>query len=222
MHDAPVLIVVAGGASQRYGRDKLFELLEGRPLFIHTLARLGSAAKRTVLVVPADKKARFRSAVAKFLPDSGIVFADGGESRPDSVRSGLAAAAPAPGELVAVHDAARPLADAELLRDLCELAAKVGGAVPGFPQSDAQKRVGPDGVIAADLSREGVWNVGTPQVFRAELLQAAYERDVSGCLDDAEAVRKAGGAVVVLPADRPNMKITRPGDFALLKRLLER
>ena len=94
--------------------------------------------------------------------------------------------------------------------------------MPGFPQADAQKRVAADGVICADLPRENVWNVATPQVFRAEVLQAAYERDVSGCLDDAEAVRKAGGAVAVLPADSPNMKITRPGDLALLQQLLDR
>ena len=222
MHDAPVLIVVAGGASRRYGSDKLFELLDGKPLFIHTLERLTPAAKRTVLVVPPDKRERFRSAVAEYLPGAGMTFADGGASRPDSVRNGLAAAAPAPDELVAVHDAARPLADARLLRDLCELAAKVGGAVPGFPQSDAQKRVDSAGIVCADLPREGVWNVGTPQVFRAALLAAAYERDVSACLDDAEAVRAVGGEVAVLTADSPNMKITRPGDFALLKRLLDR
>ena len=222
MSDAPVLIVVAGGASQRYGRDKLFEMLNGKPVFVHTLARLASAAKRTVLVVPSAKRELFRETVAGFLPGYKIVFADGGENRPDSVRSGLAAAAPAPADLIAVHDAARPLADAQLLRELCELAAKVGGAVPGFPQFDAQKRVGPDGIVCADLPREGVWNVGTPQVFRAALLRAAYERDVSGCLDDAEAVRKAGGKVAVLPTDAPNPKLTRPGDLKILEILLAR
>ena len=220
MHDAPVLIVVAGGASRRYGRDKLFEMLNARPVFIHALERLSPAAKRTVLVVPPERKELFRAAVAKFLPGSGIVFADGGENRPDSVRSGLAAAAPAPDELVAVHDAARPLADAQLLRDLCELAARVGGAVPGFLQTDAQKRVNADGTIRNDLLRADVWNVTTPQVFRAGLLLAAYGRDVSGCLDDAEAVRKVGGRVAVLPTDEPNPKLTRPDDLRLLEFLL--
>ena len=222
MHDAPVLIVVAGGASRRYGKDKLLEPLNGKPVFVHTLERLGPAAKRTVLVVPPAKRELFRAAVAGFLPDSGIIFADGGNSRPESVRSGLAAAAPAPGELVAVHDAARPLAGVKLLQALCELAAKVGGAVPGFPQADAQKRVGADGVIRADLPRADVWNVGTPQVFRAELLEEAYRGDVSACLDDAEAVRKAGGSVAVLPTDEPNPKLTSPDDLKLLALFLKR
>ena len=222
MSEAPVLIVVAGGASRRYGRDKLFEMLNSKPVFIHTLERLGPAAKRTVLVVPPDKLERFRAAIAEYLPELEITFADGGKSRPESVRNGLAAAAPAPGELVAVHDAARPLADARLLRDLCELAARVGGAVPGFPQADAQKRVDANGIIRDDLPRADVWNVGTPQVFRAELLEAAYRGDVSSCLDDAEAVRQAGGHVAVLPSNAPNPKLTRPGDLAVLEILLGR
>ncbi len=220
MPDAPVLIVVAGGASQRYGKDKLFETVNEKPVFIHTLERLAPAAKRTVLVVPPERKELFRAVVAAYLPELEVIFADGGSSRPDSVRGGLAAAMPVRNELVAVHDAARPLADAELLRRLCELAAQVGGAVPGYPQTDAQKRVGPDGIVRADLPREGVWNVGTPQVFRAALLGAAYDRDVSGCLDDAEAVRKAGGSVAVLPTDTPNIKLTCPGDLSILARLL--
>jgi len=222
MHEAPLLIVVAGGSSRRYGKDKLFEMLGGKPLFIHTLERLAPAAKRTVLVVPPDKKARFREAVAKHLPGRNIAFADGGASRPESVRSGLAAAEAAPDELVAIHDAARPLADAKLLRELCSLAAKVGGAVPGFPQADAQKCVDERGIIQTDLPRARVWNVGTPQVFRSGALQAAYRGDVAKCLDDAEAVRAAGGDVAVLPAETPNIKITRPGDLKLLEFLLGR
>ena len=222
MQDVPVLIVVAGGSSRRYGKDKLFEMLDGKPVFIHTLERLAPAAKRTVLVVPPDKKARFRKTAAEFLPELAVVFADGGASRPESVRSGLAAAGAAPDELVAIHDAARPLADAQLLRELCELAAKVGGAVPGFPQADAQKYVDEQGIVRNDLPRSGVWNVGTPQVFRAESLQAAYRGDVAKCLDDAEAVRAAGGTVAVLPADAPNIIITRPGDLEVLEILLRR
>ena len=210
--ERPVLIVVAGGAGRRFGGDKLQAELRGRPLLIHTLERLAPAAKRTVLVVPSGREEGIRRLIGRFLPELELRLVAGGATRAESVRNGVLAADPAEDELVAVHDAARPLATRELLASLCRRAREVGGAVPGFPQADAQKRVDGDGVITADLARENVWNVGTPQVFTAGAIRRAYfDNDAAGCIDDAEAVRRAGGHVAVVPATEPNLKITVPG-----------
>lgn len=218
-----VLIVVAGGAGTRFGGDKMFANLCGKPVFIHTLARLAPAAKRTVLVVPAGREEEFRRAVARHLPGLELKIVSGGEHRPESVRRGVAAAELHPGEAAAVHDAARPLATSELLKKLCRKAREVGGAVPGCPQTDAQKLTDEDGVIISDLPRTNVWNVGTPQVFRAELLLRAYGTDeIAACLDDAEAVRKVGGKVAVVPSDEPNTKLTTPADLKEIEKRLSR
>ena len=99
------------------------------------------------------------------------------------------------------------------MRELCRRAREVGGAVPGFPQSDAQKRVGADGAIAEDLPRDGIWNVGTPQVFRAGPLVRGYRDAGREFVDDAAAVRSAGGKVAVVRFDAPNPKLTAPGDL---------
>lgn len=223
VREKAVLIVVAAGAARRFGGDKLLMPLGGRPVFIHALERLAPAAARAVLVVPPGREAEFRRTVEKYLPPSDLRIVPGGANRPASVKCGLDAALPLPGELVAVHDAARPLASAELLGRLCRKAREVGGAVPGFPQADAQKRTDENGIVVADLPRANVWNVGTPQVFRAEELLRAYS---PGCaperLDDAEAVRAAGGRVAVVPATEPNIKITTPADLETLERLLGR
>jgi 2-C-methyl-D-erythritol 4-phosphate cytidylyltransferase len=213
----PVLIVLAGGSGQRYGGDKLLAPVGGRPVVAYPLANLAPAAKRTVLVVPAGREEEFRRVAEKYAPRAEILVVAGGATRFESVRCGLAAASSLDDELVAVHDAARPLATTELLRELCRRAREVGGAVPGFPQSDAQKRVDANGVIAEDLPREGVWNVGTPQVFRAELLKRACREADTGVLDDAEAVRRAGGTVAVVRSDAPNPKLTAPGDLHLIE-----
>jgi len=211
--DRPVLIVVAGGASRRFGSDKMMLEIEGRPLFIHSLERLASAAGRTVLVAPPGRETEFRAALLRHLPNPEVTIVPGGPSRPESVRNGFLAARPAPDELVAIHDAARPFASAQLLSALCRRAAEVGGAVPGFPQNDAQKRVDENGLIVDDLPRENVWNVGTPQVFRAALLEKVFAAAPDPlCLDDAQAVRRVGGRVAVLPAEAPNPNITRPSD----------
>ena len=216
-----VLIVVAGGAGRRFGGDKLMAELGGRPVFVHALERLARAAKRTVLVVPAGREEEFRAAVSAHLPGLDLKIVAGGATRFASVGRGVEAAELVPGELAAVHDAARPLATAELLNALCRKAREVGGAVPGFPQADAQKRVDGDGVIVADLPRADVWNVGTPQVFRAELLlRACASPENADCLDDAEAVRRAGGRVAVVPSEGPNVKITVLADLAAVEELL--
>lgn len=217
LEERPVLIVLAGGSGRRYGGDKLLELLNGRPVAAHALVKLAPAAKRTVLVVPAGREEEFRRVAERYAPQTDVLIVPGGATRSDSVRRGLAAAVPEDGELVAIHDAARPLATPELLHELCRRAREVGGAVPGFPQSDAQKRVGADGVIAEDLPRDGIWNVGTPQVFRAELLKRAYGDAGGDFLDDAAAVRRAGGKVAVVRSDAPNPKLTAPGDLQLIE-----
>lgn len=215
--ERPVLIVLAGGSGRRYGGDKLLELLNGLPVAAHALVKLAPAAKRTVLVVPAGREEEFRRMAEKYAPQTDVFIVAGGATRSGSVRRGLAAAAPEDGELVAVHDAARPLATPELLDELCRRAREVGGAVPGFPQSDAQKRVDTDGVIAEDLPRDEVWNVGTPQVFRSELLVRGYREAGREFVDDAAAVRRAGGKVAVVRSDAPNPKLTAPGDLHLIE-----
>jgi 2-C-methyl-D-erythritol 4-phosphate cytidylyltransferase len=215
-----VLIVVAGGSGARFGGDKLMVPLRGKPVFVHTLERLAPAAKRTVLVVPAGREAEFERAAAKYLPGVDLAVTAGGASRSESVARGVEAAKLAPGELAAIHDAARPLAAPELLRELCRKAREVGGAVPGFPQTDAQKRTDANGLILDDLPRENVWNVGTPQVFRSELVLRACADGNSGCLDDAEAVRRIGGKVAVVPTDRPNTKLTVPADLKAIEEAL--
>jgi len=218
-----VLIVVAAGSGRRFGGDKMFVPLCGKPVFVHSLERLAPAAKRTVLVVPAGREEEFRAAVAEHLPQLSPRIVAGGATRAGSVKRGVAAAELDAGELAAVHDAARPLATPELLRKLCRKAREIGGAVPGFPQSDAQKLADENGMVVSDLPRRNVWNVGTPQVFRAELLlRACAASDTDGCLDDAEAVRAVGGKVAVVPSDEPNTKLTTPGDLEEIEKVLSR
>ena len=218
-----VLIVVAAGSGTRFGGDKMLFPLRGKPVFVHALERLAPAAKRTVLVVPVGREAEFESAAAEHLPHLALKIVAGGKNRTESVKNGVAAAELRPGELAAVHDAARPLATPELLRKLCRKARDVGGAVPGFPQTDAQKLADENGMVVSDLPRAGVWNVGTPQVFQAELLlRACGTAEVAACLDDAEAVRAVGGKVAVVPSDEPNLKLTTPADLEKIEKLLSR
>ena len=99
----------------------------------------------------------------------GIEVVDGGAERADSVEAALARVKPE-ADFVCVHDAARPcLADA-WIDEIFAAAEKTGAAIFAVPVAGTLKRVGADGKIDETVSREGLWEAQTPQVFRRQLL----------------------------------------------------
>ena len=143
----------------------------------------------------------------------------GGSSRAESVRAGLAAV-PSTAEVIVVHDAARPLATAELF-DAVIGAVRGGadGAVPGLAVADTLKRVD-DVRVTATVDRVGLVAVQTPQAFDAGILRAAHATGVDAT-DDAALVEAISGTVVVVPGDPRNLKVTGPADLMIAAALLE-
>jgi 2-C-methyl-D-erythritol 4-phosphate cytidylyltransferase len=205
-------IVVAGGAGTRFGQPKQFADLAGRPVVEWSVRACRSVCDTVVLVLPAGHLDLARSA--------GLYCADlvvaGGPTRADSVRSGLRAV-PADADVVVVHDAARPLARAELFsRVLGALDDGAPAAVCPVAVTDTVKRVRPSGagqVVAETLRREELVSVQTPQAFRADVLRRAHE-GAPDATDDAALVEAAGGTVVVVAGDPDNLKLTTPADLA--------
>jgi 2-C-methyl-D-erythritol 4-phosphate cytidylyltransferase len=202
-------IVVAAGSSSRFGRLKQFEPLAGRQVLDWSIGAARSVAAGVVVVVPA--------------PDGGEDWrADavvaGGPSRAASVRAGLRAV-PAEAEVVVVHDAARPLAGADLFEAVVEaLVPGVDAAVPALPVSETVKRVADDRVVST-LDRSALVVVQTPQAFRAGGLRSAHQSG-GEATDDAALVEAGGGTVVVVPGDPRNIKLTEPSDLVVLEALL--
>src|SRR5262249_46829321 len=136
----------------------------------------------------------------------GTVAVAGGGVRSESVRNALAATGPGDDPVI-VHDAARPLASADLFsRALPELAGSGAEAViAAAPVSDTIKEVGPDGrTVERTLDRSRLWAVQTPQVFRRAALDAALggadEALLAAATDDAWLIERAGGVVRVIDA----------------------
>ena len=142
--------------------------------------------------------------------------------RADSVRCGLTAV-PDEAEVILVHDAARPLASADLFTAVIAAVTDGGadGAVPGVPPSDTIKTVDESGRVTGTLDRASLVAVQTPQAFRAGVLRRAHDgAPVSGATDDAMLVESMGGTVRVVPGEPGNLKITDPDDLAAAERLL--
>ncbi len=212
-------IVVAGGSGRRFGEAKQFSSLGGRPVLSWAVDACRRVSDGVVLVLPAGSR-------PDGIPDVDALV-EGGATRADSVRCGLAAV-PAEAEIVIVHDAARPLTPPPLFAAV--LAAlesdDVDGAVPGLAPSDTIKVVDESMQVTATLDRAALVAVQTPQAFRAGVLRAAHAQSAASAAvgpaatDDAMLVETSGGRVQVVPGHPANLKITTPDDLATAERLL--
>jgi 2-C-methyl-D-erythritol 4-phosphate cytidylyltransferase len=188
----------------------------------------------SVLVVAAppgheEEVERITGAIAGLPGERGAfhpIVVAGGATRAASVGLGLAEL-PGRIELVAVHDAARPLVTAELIeRLISRLAGDPGaaGVIAAAPLTDTVKRVADEtGAIAATEDRTRLWAAQTPQVFRAEALRDAHGGDpdlVEAATDDAILIEGAGGRVLVEETRTENLKVTTRADLRLAELLL--
>jgi 2-C-methyl-D-erythritol 4-phosphate cytidylyltransferase len=208
-------IVVAAGSATRFGgEDKVFALLDGRPVLEHTLRLF--AAERDVsalVVVLAEGSLQAGAALVASLGLRDVTLCVGGATRRDSVLAGLRAL-DRDIELVAIHDAARPLATQALLRRVVTAAREHGAAVPATALPDTLGRVDDDGALSASVERAGVVACQTPQVARREWLDTALAAAPSAT-DEGSALLAAGFPVVTVPGERHNFKLTWPNDLRL-------
>ena len=202
-------IVVAGGRGERFGAPKQFLSLGSRRLVDHAVDAASAVCDFVVVVLPEGR-------TWDGSPVGATAIA--GASRSDSVRAGLAAL-PDDVELVAIHDAARPLARPELFELVLDtVRAGADGAVPAIAIVDTVKRIEGDRVVET-LDREHLVAVQTPQAFRVATLRDAHESS-GDATDDAALVEAAGGTVVVVAGDPRNLKVTSVADLRVVESLL--
>ena len=214
-------VVVAAGSGARLGRrgPKGLVQLAGEALFVHSARTLGacSSVDEVVVVVAGPDLARAQDAARA----SGlrVRFCAGGATRGDSVAAGLTAC-DGRADVVAVHDAARPLLSQELVtRVLGDLRPPWDAVAPAVPVVDTLKAAD-DGRVLRTVSREGVWAVQTPQVFALPLLRRLHEVGAGPVTDDLALVEQTGGSVRLVPGERRNFKITFPEDLDMAEALL--
>ena len=192
-------IVVAGGSGTRFGGPKQYEQLGDRRVLDWSVAAARESSTGVVLVVPAADAER----------EGGV---PGGATRSESVRAGLAGV-PHDADVICVHDAARPFADATVFeRVVAAVAAGADAAIPGIAVADTIKQIDADGRVVHTPPRADLMAVQTPQAFRAAALRDAH-RAAGDATDDAALVEAAGGTVVVVAGDPANRKITDPDDL---------
>ncbi len=222
-----VAIIVAGGKGTRFGgnRPKQFLEINGTPIIMQTLRQFERAQEidAVVVVVPDEEVNSFGSVVAQFglTKISGIVA--GGETRARSVKHGLIAIHSA--DVVAVHDAVRPLVTPEEIDQVVIAASNSGAAILVAPVSDTIKEVKQNRIVKT-VPRAQLRHALTPQCFRFDILKQAY-RDLDEIeslhlevTDDSFLVERLGIAITTVEGSGRNIKITREEDLALAEALL--
>lgn len=229
-------MLAAAGSGQRLGAGgpKAFVEVAGAPLLAWSLAALDAAETITAIVIAAPPGDVDRAAAVAAEAGVEAAIVPGGETRSQSVAAGLAGAE---AELVAVHDAARPLVTPELIDEIVgKLASRPDAAavIAAAPITDTVKRAreprpakgdfphgGP--TVAKTESRDHLWAAQTPQVFRAGALREALGADpqaLAAATDDAMLLERAGGKVLIHPAPAENIKVTTAADLHLAELLL--
>jgi 2-C-methyl-D-erythritol 4-phosphate cytidylyltransferase len=217
-------ILVAAGRGERMGasRPKAFLELGGEPILLKAARAFDRAPSvfAIVAVVPQELVIEARRLLAPL--GKLLAVTAGGSRRQDSVLEGLKQAPEGWDGVVLVHDAARPLAETELVESVVRQAAAHGAALPVLPVVDTMKRVR-DGRVVETLDRAELGAAQTPQGFRLELLVRAYEaafREKATLTDEAMAVERLGATVMTVPGSPRNRKLTSPEDLAWAESLL--
>ncbi len=214
--------VPAAGSGRRMGgvRKPFLELLD-EPVLLHAL-RPFLADSRVERVVVALSESDAASPPPWLVGlDQRVRIVSGGETRGASVRGALAAI-PDQVDLIAVHDAARPLVTVDTVRRCIDLAESGTGVVAGSPAIDTLKRVDEDGDIVETPDRRTIWHAHTPQVFPAAALRRAYASRQESATDDAALVENGGLRVRMVDDGGFNLKVTRPDDVVVAEAILRR
>ena len=220
-------VLLAGGSGQRFGSLKQFDSLAGVRVIDRAARTAAAACDGVVAVLPADSLATADGQI----PDATVVVA-GGSTRSESVRAGLAAI-PSDATVILVHDAARPLATADLFAQvIAQVQSGVTAVVPAVQVVDTIRVVSSEtagsetagsdsaGSDSAVIDRDLLRAVQTPQGFQAALLRRAYDSDCEAT-DDAGLVQALGARITLIAGERSNLKLTERADRIIAAALLE-
>ncbi len=216
-----VALVVAAGRGERApgAVPKQYRTLAGQPVLRRAVLNCLAcdAVDRVQVVIDPEHRGLYEDAVRGLFLGTPI---PGGSSRQRSVHLGLEALVRLSPDTVLIHDAARPLASPALIARVAEGLGRASGCVPSLPVRDSLRRV-ERGRIVAEVPREHVHRVQTPQGFHfAEILAAHRRMRATSFTDDGALALAAGLEVVTVPGEAANLKLTTGEDFILAERLL--
>ncbi|MCR4691147.1 MAG: 2-C-methyl-D-erythritol 4-phosphate cytidylyltransferase [Lachnospiraceae bacterium] len=233
-------VVLAAGSGKRMGTKeaKQYLLLRDKPVLYYALDAFEKSDVDDVILVTGQQDIeRCREEIVErygFTKVRRIVA--GGRQRYDSVAEGLFALSESygeePGNIVLIHDGARPFLSRKLIEGLVAETRKYPACVTGTKVKDTIKVTDKEGFCLETPDRESLWAVQTPQAFSFPLILKAYQK----LEENREKLIKEGVSVTddacvcelftdcrvkVIPGDYLNQKLTTPEDLLLAETILD-
>ena len=210
-------IIVGGGSSTRMGFDKLFAQLGNQTVIEYSIHAFIECSFVSNLIIVISKKSRkkLEAIISKIKTYKGIAIIEGGTTRKNSVAKGLNLLNDKC-SYVAIHDGARPWIKPKQIIKVLECAKEHGAAASGRPITDTIKKCNEDSTVIESISREFLWAMETPQIFRCQLIKEAYDFIIKKGIevtDEVSAVNHYGKPVKIVQDEWKNPKITFPEDL---------
>jgi 2-C-methyl-D-erythritol 4-phosphate cytidylyltransferase len=216
-------IILAAGSGSRFGGAKQFVVLDGIPLYQHSLKTFTEhpLIGKIVLVIAMSDVERIENEIQPLFFGKKIEITLGGSERQDSVENGMQKLEElGTPKIIVVHDAARPFISKELIANVIGGAEEFGAGIAAIPVVDTLKH-SEDGFSSATISRTNLWRAQTPQAARFELLKRAFasaHKDGYYATDEAELLEQIGIKPRLVMGDERNMKITYEGDMGRIRK----
>ena len=200
------VVIPAAGKGRRAGfsENKIFHLLpDGRTVLERAASAFFPFADEVIIAADPAEEERVRA-----LFGSRIRVVTGGKPRTESVRRALETAT---GEIVLVHDAARPYVSEAIIRDCIASVKKYGSGIPALPTADT--------VCAAEGGEmtfsygKTLFAVQTPQGFYTEDLRRAYRLAKGEYADDSAVYAAFCRPPRLCAGGAENRKLTFAADF---------
>lgn len=216
------VILLAAGSGRRFGGSlpKQFQRVNGVPLLLRSLRVFQTLpfVNDIAVVVSPEHQVRVTSLLKREKGRRPMTVVKGGAYRGASVRNGFFALATTD-RVVLVHDSARPLVTADIVRRVFKSALSKGAALAAWPLGDTLKLAARNGRVQKTIPRHQLYLAQTPQGFRRDVAEKCLARPSRTATDDVQLAERRGYPVFVVEGGPSNFKVTYPFDLELCRRL---
>lgn len=217
-------VIPAGGKGKRgsTATPKQYIRFHGKELIVYTLEVFQKCDLIDEILIAAE--APYFSLLNKIAKDYNITkisqIVEGGEERQDSVNNALKSIKADDNDLIAVHDAARPLLPESILTKAINTAKEKGNALVCIKAKDTLL-IG-DQIVKEYVDRSEMYYVQTPQIFRykdlKKAMKKAYEKNFVGT-DESMLIKEIGIDINIVEGSMLNFKVTTMTDIEMFEKL---
>ena len=212
-------VILCAGSGSRFGIgiNKVYEMICDRPLISYSMEKFSNHPYiDDLVIVTKPEEVEMCKEVAEIycnLDKTQIIY--GGKERQESVYNALQIT---DGEIVIIHDGARPLVTDKMISDCIEAMEEYSGVTIGVKSKDTIKITDDNGIVSSTTVRKNTWIIQTPQCFDLKLLMEGHElanRQELGVTDDCMIIENMGKEVKLIEGEYSNIKVTIQEDLIL-------